>query len=121
MPSPLRATVKTTGTPNWNSPTTEQLARRACFDCHSYQTEWPWYGHIAPVSWVMWYDITEGAPTLRGARVRPLAHQLYAARRILEARDAGRDDAFDTDRIRTSAATFQAGEVPDVPVVELRV
>lgn len=28
---------------------------------------------------------------------------------------------FDTDRIRTSAATFHAGEVPDVPVVELRV
>ena len=28
---------------------------------------------------------------------------------------------FDTDRIHTSAATFQAGEVPDVPVVEVRV
>lgn len=28
---------------------------------------------------------------------------------------------FDTDRIQTSAATFRAGEVPDVPVVELRV
>ena len=28
---------------------------------------------------------------------------------------------FDTDRIQTSAATFQAGDVPDVPVVELRV
>jgi uncharacterized protein (TIGR02217 family) len=28
---------------------------------------------------------------------------------------------FDTDRIQTSVATFEAGEVPDVPVVELRV
>jgi uncharacterized protein (TIGR02217 family) len=28
---------------------------------------------------------------------------------------------FDTDRIQTSVATFRAGEVPDVPVVELRV
>lgn len=28
---------------------------------------------------------------------------------------------FDTDRIHTSAATFQAGDVPDVPVLELRV
>jgi len=27
---------------------------------------------------------------------------------------------FDTDRIATSVASFQAGEVPDVPVVELR-
>lgn len=28
---------------------------------------------------------------------------------------------FDTDRIFTSVATFQAGEVPDIPVVEVRV
>ena len=28
---------------------------------------------------------------------------------------------FDTDRIQTSVASFQAGEVPDVPVVEVRV
>jgi uncharacterized protein (TIGR02217 family) len=28
---------------------------------------------------------------------------------------------FDTDRIHTSAATFQAGDVPDVPVIEVRV
>jgi uncharacterized protein (TIGR02217 family) len=28
---------------------------------------------------------------------------------------------FDTDRIRTSVASFKAGEVPDVPVVEVRV
>jgi len=27
---------------------------------------------------------------------------------------------FDTDRIYTSLASFQAGEIPDVPVVELR-
>ena len=28
---------------------------------------------------------------------------------------------FDTDRIQTSVASFQAGDVPDVPVVEVRV
>jgi uncharacterized protein (TIGR02217 family) len=28
---------------------------------------------------------------------------------------------FDTDRIQVSLASFQAGEVPNVPVVELRV
>ena len=27
---------------------------------------------------------------------------------------------FDTDRIRSSVASFQAGEVPDVPVIEVR-
>ncbi|WOI55007.1 DUF2460 domain-containing protein [Palleronia sp. LCG004] len=28
---------------------------------------------------------------------------------------------FDTDRIATSIATFQAGEIPDIPVVEVRI
>ncbi|MGB3278997.1 MAG: DUF2460 domain-containing protein, partial [Pseudorhodobacter sp.] len=28
---------------------------------------------------------------------------------------------FDTDRIQTSVASFKAGDVPNVPVVELRV
>jgi hypothetical protein len=27
------------------------LLRSACYDCHSYETRWPWYGHVAPVSW----------------------------------------------------------------------
>lgn len=48
--------------PNWDSPTTRALAQRACFDCHSNQTTWPWYAHVAPVSWLVTYD------TLRGRR-----------------------------------------------------
>ncbi len=30
------------------------LLRTACYDCHSYETHWPWYGHVAPVTW--WLD-----------------------------------------------------------------
>ena len=30
------------------------LLKNACYDCHSYETKWPWYSHIAPVSW--WLD-----------------------------------------------------------------
>jgi len=30
------------------------LLRTACYDCHSYETRWPWYGHVAPVTW--WLD-----------------------------------------------------------------
>ncbi len=36
---------------NWDSETTREIAVRACFDCHSNQTIWPWYAYIAPVSW----------------------------------------------------------------------
>jgi hypothetical protein len=45
--------------PNWDSPRTRELAVRACFDCHSNQSEQPWYGHVAPVSWLLNKDVTE--------------------------------------------------------------
>jgi hypothetical protein len=27
------------------------MIKTSCYDCHSYQTKTPWYGHIAPISW----------------------------------------------------------------------
>ncbi|MGC9941745.1 MAG: heme-binding domain-containing protein [Verrucomicrobiota bacterium] len=36
----------------------------ACYDCHSYQTKWPWYSHIAPVSWLVANDVNEGRKNL---------------------------------------------------------
>ena len=33
---------------------------RACRDCHSNQTVWPWYTQVAPVSWLMAYGVTKG-------------------------------------------------------------
>ena len=38
--------------PDWDSPETRALAERACFDCHSNETTWPWYSTIAPISWL---------------------------------------------------------------------
>ena len=32
----------------------------SCNDCHSNQTRWPWYGHVAPVSWMIAHDVHEG-------------------------------------------------------------
>lgn len=45
---------------NWDSPQTEQLARTACYDCHSNETVWPWYSYVAPVSWLVAHDVEEG-------------------------------------------------------------
>lgn len=42
--------------PNWDSPDTRALAKRACFDCHSNETVWPLYSRIAPVSWLVTFD-----------------------------------------------------------------
>lgn len=46
--------------PPWPSQEVHNLARRACFDCHSHQTLWPWYSNIAPVSWMVYHDVTGG-------------------------------------------------------------
>lgn len=32
----------------------------ACYDCHSYETKWPWYAHIAPASWLVISDVNNG-------------------------------------------------------------
>ena len=40
------------------------LLRAACYDCHSYETEWPWYGRVAPVSWWLADHINEGCEHL---------------------------------------------------------
>ena len=46
--------------PAWNSPATKALARKACFDCHSNETVWPWYSSIAPGSWLIYRDVAKG-------------------------------------------------------------
>jgi hypothetical protein len=43
--------------PLWDSPVTRALAKRACFDCHSNETAWPWYSRIAPGSWLVYHDV----------------------------------------------------------------
>lgn len=50
----------TTSEPNWDSPQTRALAERACFDCHSNETDWPWYSYVAPVSWAVARDVHVG-------------------------------------------------------------
>jgi mono/diheme cytochrome c family protein len=50
--------------PKWDSPATRELAKRACFDCHSNETVWPWYSNIAPVSWLVAQDTYEGRDRL---------------------------------------------------------
>jgi hypothetical protein len=53
-----------TGEPKWDSPQTRALVKRACFDCHSNETVWPWYSYVAPVSWLVYRDTTEGRSRL---------------------------------------------------------
>jgi len=61
------------------------LLQRACADCHSHQTRWPWYSRIAPLSWNIAQDVNSarramnfsewstGAGRLPGSAVGTLA------------------------------------------------
>lgn len=42
----------------------DSILRRACYDCHSNETVWPWYSRIAPVSWALAYDVKKGRAAL---------------------------------------------------------
>jgi len=44
----------------WASLRTRELFARACADCHSNETIWPWYSNLAPVSWLVQRDVDEG-------------------------------------------------------------
>jgi hypothetical protein len=37
---------------------------RSCDDCHTNRTEWPWYGRVAPVSWLLADHVKDGRKEL---------------------------------------------------------
>ena len=41
-------------------PEVDAALRRACYDCHSNETRWPWYSHVAPFSWLIAADVERG-------------------------------------------------------------
>jgi hypothetical protein len=50
-----------------NNPPPPQIAaqlRASCYDCHSDETVWPWYSHIAPASWLVVSDVNDGRERL---------------------------------------------------------
>ena len=45
-------------------PEARAVLRRACYDCHSNETVWPWYSKVAPVSWLVARDVRKGREEL---------------------------------------------------------
>ena len=73
------------GEPIWDAPTTRALAKQACFDCHSNETEWPAYASIAPVSWLVQHDVDEGRAVLNFSEwTRPQKEAKDAAKEVRE-------------------------------------
>ena len=71
--------------PTWDSPGTRALAKQACFDCHSNETEWPAYSRVAPVSWLVQRDVSQGRAVLNFSEWQRLQEEATeAAEEVLE-------------------------------------
>ena len=46
------------------NPQVGAILNRSCQDCHSNRTNWPWYSHVAPVSWIVSKHVSEGREML---------------------------------------------------------
>ncbi len=46
----------------------KSVLRRACMDCHSERTQVPWYGRVAPVSWMLARDVEKGREAMNLSR-----------------------------------------------------
>lgn len=74
---------------HWDSERTEELARRACYDCHSNETKWPWTSYVPIVGSIVASDV-------HNAR----CHMNFSAW------DRGNEDAWD------AADEIRDGEMP---------
>ena len=56
-----------------------KILDRSCMDCHSHQTRVPWYGHVAPASWLLAKDVTEARQTMNLSAWRAAAPAVRVA------------------------------------------
>jgi hypothetical protein len=75
-------------------PQVAKILDRACADCHSNKTRWPWYSHVAPVSWFVIDHVNHG-------------------RSHLNFSEWGRYDAFEQrDLLRETCLMVKNGAMP---------
>ena len=41
-----------------------EIFKKACFDCHSNETKWPWYSSVFPLSWSIKDHVKNGRRSL---------------------------------------------------------
>ena len=49
-------------------PSVVDVFAHACINCHSEKTHWPWYSHVAPVSWLVETDVKRARERLNLSR-----------------------------------------------------
>ena len=83
----------------------KNILQRACYDCHSHETRWPWYSRVAPISWWLASHVTAGRADLnfsqwplfdletRGLFLRDIEKQLVDGTMPLRSYTVGHPDA----------------------------
>jgi len=64
----------------------DAILKRACFDCHSNETRWPWYSYLPPVSSLIVWDVADARSHVNFSRWDQLAvdKQGKLARKMIE-------------------------------------
>lgn len=80
----------------WRSAEARAVVKKACYDCHSNETVWPWYANVAPSSWLVQRDVDEGRSRLNFSEWAPGSAVVAAAlgREIAEVVAAGEMPPF---------------------------
>ena len=65
------------------------IIKSSCYDCHSYKTNYPWYSHVAPVSWLINSHINEAREHLNFSEYGKLSredenHTLIEIKEVIE-------------------------------------
>jgi hypothetical protein len=50
------------------TPPLTRVFDHSCADCHSEKTRWPWYGQVAPLSWLLEVDVKRARRRLNLSR-----------------------------------------------------
>ncbi len=61
-------------------PSIDSTIHRACYDCHSNESRWPWYSQISPVSWWLKSDVTDGRNALNFSEFATMTKKKQAKR-----------------------------------------
>ncbi len=61
---PTSVTVSKVHMAEMIGPQAGAILDRSCQDCHSSNTHLPWYGRVAPVSWILSRDVNKGREKL---------------------------------------------------------
>lgn len=64
----------------------DQILKTSCYDCHSNNTNYPWYTNIQPVGWMMANHVHEGKEELNFSEFKPypLKKQLHKLDEVVE-------------------------------------